>query len=112
MALSTYPQDSKQTTLSDGTTYAYAYRPAAQADKATFLLLHGFPSSSYDWRSQYQHLADKGFGLLIPDLLGYGDTDAPSEVEAYSLKRMSGHIEEILEKEGLKNGVIAVGHDW
>ena len=110
MALSCFPHISKLVELGDGTHYAYAYA-AASAPKPTFLLLHGFPSASYDWRHQVHALAAKGFGVLAPDLLGYGDTDSPAAVEAYSLKRMSGHLAEILAKEGIRK-VIGVGHDW
>ncbi|MCJ1382272.1 hypothetical protein MMC17_005385 [Xylographa soralifera] len=110
MALSCFPHISKRIALGDGTHYAYAYAPAS-ASKPTFLLLHGFPSSSYDWRHQVHALAAKGFGVLAPDLLGYGDTDSPPDVEAYSLKRMSDHLAEILANEGIQK-VIGVGHDW
>ncbi|MCJ1421554.1 hypothetical protein MMC32_007918 [Xylographa parallela] len=110
MALSCFPHLSKLVELDDGTHYAYAYA-AASASKSTFLLLHGFPSSSYDWRHQVHALAAKGFGILAPDLLGYGGTDSPVDVEAYSLQRMGDHIAEILAKEGIQK-VIGVGHDW
>ena len=110
MALSCFPKISKHIELSDGTHYAYAYA-AASASKPTFLLLHGFPSSSYDWRHQVTALAAKGFGVLVPDLLGYGDTDSPADVEAYSFRRMSDHLAEILINEGIEK-VIGVGHDW
>ena len=73
MALSSYPTISKQLKLFDGTTYAYAFSPPSSAEKATFLLLHGFPSGSYDWRHQVKALSERGFGLLVPDLLGYGE---------------------------------------
>ena len=111
MALSHYPNISAQTTLKDGTTYAYAFKKPV-GGKPTFLLLHGFPSSSYDWRRQVDYLADKGFGFLVPDLLGFGDTDSPHEVQAYSFKRISDHVAEIMSKLGLGSGVIGVGHDW
>lgn len=110
MALSCYPNISKPIDLSDGTHYAYAYA-VASASKPTFLLLHGFPESSYDWRHQVHALAAKGFGVLAPDLLGYGDTDSPADVEAYSMRRMSDHLAEIMAKEGIEK-VIGVGHDW
>lgn len=111
MALSAFPDISKSVVLDDGTRYAYAHVEPATTSQPTFLLVHGFPSSSYDWRHQIEALKSKGFGILAPDLLGYGDTDSPSEVENYSLKRMSGHIAEILVKQGIKK-VIGVGHDW
>lgn len=110
MALSCFPHLSKHVELGDGTGYAYVYH-AASASKPTFLLLHGFPSSSYDWRHQIHALAAKGFGVLVPDLLGYGDTDSPADFEAYSLKRMSHHLAEIVANEGIGK-VIGVGHDW
>ena len=56
-------------------------------------------------------LKNGGYGVMVPDLLGYGDTDKPAELEAYSLKRMSDHVVEILDKEGLQK-VIGVAHDW
>ena len=55
-------------------------------------------------------LKDAGYGVVAPDLLGYGDTDKPEVLEAYSMKRMSGHIAELLKKEGLEK-VVGVAHD-
>jgi soluble epoxide hydrolase / lipid-phosphate phosphatase len=111
MALSIYPSIAKQFKLQDGTTYAYIFQAPTSPSKPTFLLLHGWPSSSYDWRHQIKGLTGHGYGVLVPDMLGYGDTDSPSEWEAYSFRRMSGHVNEILEHEGLGK-VIGVGHDW
>ena len=111
MALSAFPQISKSIELDDGTRYAFCLVEPATPSQPTFLLLHGFPSSSYDWRYQIEALKSKGFGVLAPDLLGYGDTDAPAAVEPYSLKRMSDHLAEILIKQNIKK-VIGVGHDW
>ena len=110
MALSCFPNISKQIQLKDGSCYGYAYH-AASVTKPTFLLLHGFPSSSYDWRHQLHALAAKGFGVLVPDLLGYGDTDSPADVNAYGLKRISNHLAEIMAYEDLVS-VIGVAHDW
>ncbi|KAK0512524.1 hypothetical protein JMJ35_004541 [Cladonia borealis] len=111
MALQAFPSISKTVCLDDGTTYAYVHVPAAQSKKPTLLLLHGFPSSSWDWRHQIAMLKDAGYGVVAPDLLGYGDTDKPEELEAYSMKRMSGHMAELLKKEGLGK-VVGVAHDW
>ena len=49
------------------------------------VLLHGFPDSGACWRSQVPVLTAAGFQVIVPDLRGYGDSDKPSEVEAYSL---------------------------
>jgi len=52
-----------------------------------------------------------GFGIIFPDLLGYGGTDRPRNVEAYWLKRMSEDVVRILDAEETGK-VHEVGHDW
>jgi len=108
--LNQLPVAGKSVELQDGTRYAYVY-VAAKPSKPTFLLLHGFPSSSYDWRFQIKSLADHGYGVLVPDLLGYGDTDKPSDPAQYKFKKISGEIAQLLDKESVEK-VIGVGHDW
>lgn len=111
MALSQFsPGTGKVLETLDGTKYAYICSKAVST-KPTFLLLHGFPSSSYDWRFQIKPLSDLGYGVIAPDLLGYGDTDKPTDLERYKLKKMSADVVQILDKESLET-VIAVGHDW
>lgn len=112
MALQLFPYFiGKTTAVGDGTKYSYIHIPAADSDKPTFLLLHGFPSTRYDWRHVVPLLKEHDYGVLAPDLLGYGDSDKPTDVEAYSLKRMTDHIVELIAIEGLEQ-VIGVGHDW
>lgn len=109
MASIAFPHLAKAARLRDGTNYGYVYVPA-QPSKPTLLLLHGFPSSSYDWRHQIARLPEAGYGVLAPDLLGYGDTDKPAEFENYKMANMCAHITELLDKERLAT-VIGVGHD-
>jgi soluble epoxide hydrolase / lipid-phosphate phosphatase len=111
MAYETSPKLSKSVALSDGTTYAYVHSPPTALSNPTFLLLHGFPSSSYDWRRVIPGLTAQGYGVIAPDLLGYGGTDKPAEVTAYSFKRMADHLADIVRHEGLDQ-VIGVSHDW
>ncbi|KAK2868013.1 hypothetical protein FQN49_003241 [Arthroderma sp. PD_2] len=111
MASIAFPTLSKKATVSDGTTYGYVAVAPSSADKPTFLLLHGYPSSSYDWRHQIKRLSAGGFGVIAPDLLGYGDTDAPEDVGAYRLKTLTQHMADILDREGVSR-CIGVGHDW
>lgn len=111
MALQLFPQSSKITAVSDGTKYAYIHIPPADPSKPTLLLLHGFPSTSFDWRHVIPLLTEHKYGILAPDLLGYGDSDKPADVAAYSFKRMADHVQEILQGEGL-NQVVGVAHDW
>ena len=95
---------------SSGFRYGYVYTKAT-GGKPTYLLLHGFPSSIYDFRFQIAELSAAGYGVIAPDLLGYGGTDKPKAVEDYKFSVISKSVSEILDHEGLTK-VIGVGHDW
>ena len=49
------------------------------------LLCHGFPESWYSWRHQLSALAEAGYHAVAPDMRGYGQTDRPEAIEAYTL---------------------------
>jgi pimeloyl-ACP methyl ester carboxylesterase len=52
------------------------YREAGPADAPVLLLLHGFPSSSFQFREFIPRLADT-FHVIAPDLPGFGFTEVP-----------------------------------
>ena len=54
------------------------------------VLLHGFPDSGRLWRHQVPALAAAGFQVIVPDLRGYGRSDKPEAVEAYSMSLLAG----------------------
>jgi pimeloyl-ACP methyl ester carboxylesterase len=54
------------------------YREAGPADAPVVLLLHGFPSSSFQYRELIPRLADR-WHVIAPDLPGFGFTEVPSE---------------------------------
>ncbi|WP_166359642.1 alpha/beta fold hydrolase [Pseudomonas akapageensis] len=54
------------------------YREAGAVDAPVLLLLHGFPSSSHQFRDLIPLLADK-YRLIAPDLPGFGFTEVPTE---------------------------------
>lgn len=110
MASLTYPSTSFTALLPNGTTYGFVHLKPSNG-KPYVLLLHGFPSSSYDWRHQINFLAEEGYGVVVPDLLGYGDTDKPKDPAAYKLKQMGEEVMGLLDY--LEIGqVVGVGHDW
>src|SRR6202012_52045 len=63
---------------------------------AAVVLLHGFPDSGRLWRHQVPALAEAGFQVIVPDLRGYGRSDKPAAVEAYSLMHIAGDVLAIL----------------
>ena len=96
--------------LASGNTYRYVHHRAHDLQKPTVLFLHGFPSSSYDWRRQFGYFAERGYGVLAPDLLGYGGTDKPTDVDSYTLKNQADEVNELLDCVGVGD-VVSVGHD-
>jgi pimeloyl-ACP methyl ester carboxylesterase len=75
------------------------------------VLLHGFPDSSRLWRHQIPALAGAGFQVIAPDLRGYGGSDQPSEIAAYSILFLAGDVVGVLDHLGVERAHI-VGHDW
>jgi len=54
------------------------YREAGPADAPVILLLHGFPTSSFQYREPIPRLADR-YRVIAPDLPGFGFTHVPAE---------------------------------
>lgn len=86
-------------------------RIAEQGSGPLVLLCHGFPESWYSWRHQLAALADAGFTVVAPDMRGYGGTDAPAEIEKYTLLHLVGDMVGVLDALSTDTAVIA-GHDW
>jgi pimeloyl-ACP methyl ester carboxylesterase len=53
------------------------YREAGPADAPVVLLLHGFPTSSFQYRELIPLLADR-YRVIAPDLPGFGFTEVPA----------------------------------
>jgi pimeloyl-ACP methyl ester carboxylesterase len=52
------------------------YREAGPANAPVILLLHGFPTSSFQYRELIPRLADR-YRVIAPDLPGFGFTEVP-----------------------------------
>lgn len=100
----------KDYTTSRGIKYHYYFSPAEDS-KPTLAFLHGFPSTARDWRHIVPYFKDKGYGIIAPDMLGFGDTDKPTDPAAHIMSLVTKDIVEIIDSEKLDK-VIAIGHDW
>lgn len=58
----------------------------------SFVLLHGFATSSFLWRDVATELASAGHTAYAVDLLGYGESDRPLEAD-YSIAAQTVYIE-------------------
>jgi len=75
------------------------------------LLLHGFPDSGALWRYQVPALTAAGFRVVVPDLRGFGASDAPADVEAYSILHTVGDLVAVLDRLDIARAHV-VGHDF
>ncbi|MGO4290347.1 alpha/beta fold hydrolase [Chitinophaga sp. RAB17] len=77
------------------------YREAGDPTRPTLLLLHGFPSSSHNFRTLIPLLKDD-FHILAPDYPGFGFSDMPSMSEFdYTFENYSLYIEKFLVQKGV-----------
>ncbi|KAI0738308.1 alpha/beta-hydrolase [Daedaleopsis nitida] len=104
------PSNYKDVKVSRGYTYHYYYAAPAPG-KPTLFFIHGFPSSSFDWSRQVAHFKPKGYGLLIPDTLGYGGTSKPTDYEEFRWKLQARDLMDVLDAEKPEL-VVGIGHDW
>src|SRR6201993_4177607 len=75
------------------------------------ILLHGWPDSAYLWRNQIEFLVKNGFRAIAPDLRGFGRSDRPEGVAAYSLQNAVADLVGILDALGI-DATDIVAHDW
>ena len=100
----------KETVVRRGHTYRYYFSPPGPK-QPVLLFLHGFPSTSSDWRRQIAFLQPLGYGIIAPDLLGAGGTSKPLDPKEFRLNAMAKDVLDILNGEGTKK-VVCVSHDW
>jgi len=79
-----------------------------EGEGALVLLLHGFPSSSYDWRLLLEEIP--GRNVLAFDFLGFGLSAKPREHD-YSLFWQADLAEEMVRRHGDGRQVFIVAHD-
>ncbi|KAH8815643.1 Alpha/Beta hydrolase protein [Xylogone sp. PMI_703] len=106
------PKPNKQVTVPSGNTYAYIHHPPTDVAKPTLLFLHGFPSTSADWRYQIPFFKQLGYGLLVPDLLGYGQSSKPTDKAEYTGKKLVADIIAVLDHENISGPIVGIAHDW
>ena len=75
------------------------------------VLCHGFPELWYSWRHQLHTLSAAGLRVIAPDQRGYGETDAPAPIAAYTQRQLVADLVGLLDALGLAQCAI-VGHDW
>ena len=75
------------------------------------LCLHGFPECWYSWRHQMPLLARLGYRVWAPDLRGYGESEKPDGIDAYSIEQLMGDVAGWIDASGARD-VTLLCHDW
>ena len=96
---------------SSGTDIRMHYLDEGDPAGEVILCVHGQPVWSYSFRKMVRPLAEAGFRVIIPDLIGFGRSDKPSERKDYSFSRHVDWFNEFVLKLSLKN-INLLGQDW
>ncbi|EZH78767.1 alpha/beta hydrolase [Ectopseudomonas composti] len=86
------------------------YWLAGNADAEPLLLIHGFPSASWDWHRLWAPLA-KRYRLIACDMLGFGYSAKPRG-HAYSLLEQADLQQALLAHVGERRPVHVLAHDY
>ena len=76
---------------------------------APLLLIHGFPTSSFDWAKIWPALA-RQYQLFAIDMLGFGQSDKPRGF-AYSIAASADQWQALVQARGLTE-VSILAHDY
>lgn len=99
--------------------YAPHYREVeglrlAHIDEGTgppVLFMHGEPTWSFLWRHLIPPVRDAGYRCIAPDMVGFGRSDKPTDIDWYSYDRHVALAATLLEDLDLRGTTIVV-HDW
>jgi len=85
-----------------------AYREAGNPKNPTIVLLHGFPSSSHQYRKVLNQLSDD-YHLIAPDYPGFGNSEFPSSKDyKYTFDHLAKTINSFLEKKEITSYALMV----
>lgn len=101
----------KNLKVSRGYNYRYYHTEPRTGINVSVIFIHGWPATARCWRHIVPFFEQRGFGVIVPDMLGYGGTDKPTDHHQYQFSLITQDLVDILDAEGVDHA-IAVGHDW
>lgn len=81
------------------------YQEAGRSDAPPLVVIHGFASSNLVWSKVLLELAGEGFRVIAPDLLGYGYSGKPRNLD-YTIGTQARMIVGLLKQLGIDRAVI------
>ena len=86
-----------------------SYHDSGNSSKKVIVLLHGYPTSSYDWHLIWSGL-NTDYRLIAMDMLGFGFSDKPSDID-YTIGMQTDIWEALLKELNIKN-INLIAHDY
>ncbi|NND73818.1 MAG: haloalkane dehalogenase [Ilumatobacter sp.] len=96
----------------EGGTMRVHYLDEGPADAAPIVLLHGEPSWSYLYRKMIPALVTAGHRCVVPDVVGFGKSDKPTEQSDYTYARHVAWMSELLVEHLDLTDATFFGQDW
>ncbi len=96
------------TTAADG--QRLAYLDAGPKDGPPILLTHGLPTSSYLYRNVIPLLTARGFRVIAPDFVGFGDSSKPEDASEYAFQKQARRLLGLLDELKVERFALVV-HD-
>ena len=95
----------------EGGTLRMHYLDEGPADGPPVMLLHGEPTWSYLYRKMIPGLVAAGHRVIVPDQIGFGRSDKPTEKTDYTVVRHVGWVRELISALDLRDCTF-FGQDW
>lgn len=86
-----------------------SYHDSGDSSKKIIVLLHGYPTSSYDWNSIWSELSSN-YRLIAMDMLGFGFSDKPADID-YTIAMQADILEALLINLNIEN-INLIAHDY
>lgn len=80
-------------------------------DRPATVLVHGNPTWGYLYRRVIGELVEAGQRVVVPDHLGFGRSESPTETDLYAVTAHADRLERLLDDLDLDRVTLAV-HDW
>lgn len=81
------------------------YQEAGAVTAPPLILIHGFASSTLVWSKVFLNLAEAGFRVIVPDMLGYGYTSKPRNGQ-YTIEGQARLITRLMDHLGIQQATI------
>lgn len=81
------------------------YQEFGDASNPPVILIHGYTASNYVWKTSAPQIAEKGFRVIAPDLLGFGYSEKPRWFD-YSIQSQARMISRLMNRIGIGQATV------